>query len=442
MSPFSAYNQLWRSTDEDVMRLVLAHILHPPVSLPHSPAVHKRLGYYKIPLGEWKGKLRGGLVGLPNVIDMIFTNWKVVFANLWSLPPIIPNYPRASVSMEVYCGASIETAMRWGLAESSLFPIRAEQLPPKPHAEPFLFLIKENRMERMARLEKAKQSSTGQHKSSSRSLQPNTDLNALSYPGKCQLEVVCKAFHEIPSQVPTIREIFASQVEECFHELTRSSMWRVRQIRVPVTAQVNGVLTTREVKFTSTRLSSDKQYMQSLKARVVKSGMVYVDAAAVMSDASGQQAGGMTGAMLSFEDLIHVLSGKGSSYQTSHDTKANSGGGGSGPKKKSEHMAAVRIDEDSTASDVSRLVVGTPVSNTVDHTIRQQSKASVYVPITLHLSLLATIRGLSFPPNEKKKTDPLSDLLSAEKNRLTIGSPELISRLVCSTVWGVKDRWG
>lgn len=78
------------------------------------------------------------------------------------------------------------------------------------------------------------------------------------------------------------------------------------------------------------------------------------------------------------------------------------------------------IQEDPTQTDVERLVVGSTVSNAITHLARKQSLASVYVPITLHFSLLSSIRGMVVPLKEKKnKTlDPLSALLAAEKQTL------------------------
>jgi hypothetical protein len=100
------------------------------------------------------------------------------------------------------------------------------------------------------------------------------------------------------------------------------------------------------------------------------------------------------------------------------------------------------IGEDPTLSDAPRLVVGSPVSNAVAQAAagRSSKAVAVYVPITVHFSLLASIRGIAVPaPPEKSARDPLADLLAMEKQPLSVGAPELVSRLVYSTVWASKQ---
>jgi len=441
LSRYSARLQLWQNLDEDVVMLVLAHVLRPPSVPPARPAVHRRLGFHKIPLGRYKDKLHGGLVGLPGVIDFLFTNWKVVYANMWSIPPIIANAPRSTangVAMTAFCGVAVETALRWGLVETSVFPIRSEPKSPKPAAQPFIHLVRETDKERQARLQTLLQSAKEKDKSSAENrdrsrrplMLPNTDLWAVTYPGKSYLEVVYKATHDVPTQVPIIRTMFAKQVEECFRQLTKSPAWRVQQIRVPVSGQVNGVITTREVKFSASRLAVDPAYVATMASRIAKAGVVFMDAAGVVNDASGEKAGGSHGGIMSFEDLMTVLSGQGSLYADDDAAGVSRPPGGE---------AAMVIDRDPTRSDVERLVEGSNVSNSVARVARQQGAASIYVPISIHFSLLASIRGISVPSSDTKKKEPLADLLAAEKAALTIGEPAVVSRLLCSTVWASRE---
>ena len=432
LARYSSRLQLWQNLDEDVMLLVLAHVLNPPSAVPHRPAVHQRLGFHKIPMGLYKEKLRGGLVGLPTVVDFLFTNWKVVFANMWSIPPIIPNAPRSTangVAMNIFCGLSVETALRWGLVETSVFPIRTEPTTPKSVAQPFIHLVKETAKERQLRMQTLQQKASDQAGKKNRNnrqfMLPNTDLWAVSYPGKSYLEVVYKATHDVPSQVPVIRDMFAKQVQDCFRQLTKSSAWRVHHIRVPVSGLVNGVVTAREVKFSASRLSVDPEYMATMASRVAKAGVVYIDAAGVCNDASGDAAGGSHGGMMRFDDLVTVLSGQGSQY-----TGDNEQYGGD---------SAMVIEQDPTRSDVERLVVGSTLSNAVGQALRKQGKTSIYLPISIHFSLLASIRGLSVPSAASDSVEPVADLLATERLPLSIGDADVVSRLLCSTVWGSRQ---
>lgn len=124
----------------------------------------------------------------------------------------------SGVSLDVYCGLSINTALRWGLVETTLFPIRTEPPPPPEPAQPFIHLVKETPQEKKARLHQQtrQDSQKRQDKQDDQKLHmlPNTDLWALNYPGKSYIEVVYKALHDIPTQVPAVREIFAQQVTE------------------------------------------------------------------------------------------------------------------------------------------------------------------------------------------------------------------------------------
>lgn len=51
-----------------------------------------------------------------------------------------------------------------------------------------------------------------------------------------------------------------------------------------------------------------------MKTRMGKAGVVFLDAAGVVNDVSGDKAGGSYGSMMRFDDLVSVVSGKGTKY--------------------------------------------------------------------------------------------------------------------------------
>ena len=158
---------------------------------------------------------------------------------------------------------------------------------PEDLAQPFLHLVKETWKERQERLKNTSRSHSKSNSSkgsttrtlSKPKLQPNTDLWALQYPGKCYLEVVYRAYHDIPSQVHDVRNMFAQQVVDCVRQMMTMTSWRVHQVRVPYHSMVNNTVITREIKFMTSRLFADVEYMNMLKARISKVGVCYVDAA-------------------------------------------------------------------------------------------------------------------------------------------------------------------
>ena len=157
-----------------------------------------------------------------------------------------------------------------------------------------------------------------------------------------------------------------------------------------------------------------------MKTRISKAGVVFLDAAAIVNDVSGACAGGSQGSMMRYEELMKVVSGHGSQYNSSSSGTDTAESTHSKQKRNQEQSAAQVILADPTHSDVERLVVGSTVSNAITQTVRQQNLAAIYVPITIHFSLLASVRGMAVPVTEKKKkrVDPLAALLTTEKQPL------------------------
>jgi hypothetical protein len=168
------------------------------------------------------------------------------------------------------------------------------------------------------------------------------------------------------------------------------------------------------------------EYVATVMTRICKAGVVFLDAAAVVNDTSGQKAGGSYGSMMRFEDLMKVVSGQGSQYSSGSENDSSKESDSNNQKKHQKNhqeesaSAAQVILQDPTHSDTDRLVVGSSVSNAVTRIVRKQPLVSIYVPYTLHFSLLASIRGMAVPiiEKKKKKLDPLSAILSSEKQKL------------------------
>jgi hypothetical protein len=445
MHRYSSLVQLWRVNDRNILENCLTNIIHIQHELPRAPKNSTTTRATVVTLGRHGKVLKGGLVGGRNILMYLFTNWKTLYGNMWAVPPFLSRAPPSigsGITTSIYCGASLETAMRWGIVpETSLFPAEATCPPPSIPHQPFALLVRgrgKSEFLEMPMYDPVVDEEVGQNKASA--FVVNEDIWSLSYPGELSLEVVIKAEHEVPLSVTHIREMFVVEIEECLRYLTTSPDWIARTVHVPISSSAS----PRDKKvfsFSVQRLLDDDNYSASFRKRAMKVGIAYVEGAVAMTDTSGNEAGGKDGGAVDFSGLMTLLRAVYSKSERGDD------GAKEGLDDGEEDRGYIdgQVDDDPTMQDLPRVASYHAASTKVRKGLRMKNK--VYVPIKLRFSLLARIRGMDVPSAAAEKaTDTFTPFLSEEKKKLTIGKSETVARLLASTVWLSPDAergiWG
>lgn len=439
---YSFLIQLWRVSDRGIVENCLENVINVPHESPRAIKFSTVTRASVVSLGRHGKILKGGLVGGKNILSYLFTNWKIIYGNMWAVPPFVSRSPPSlgnGISTSIYCGMSLETALRWGiLPETSLFPTETISPPPPPPPQPFGRLVRgrdaSEILEQVMHDNFTEDEIDGNKPSTL--FVVNEDIWSLSYPGELSLEVVIKAEHEVPASVTYIREMFAEEIEECLNYLRTSPDWIAHTVQVPISSS-SSPRDSKVFSFSVQRILNDSNYAAAFRKRVGKVGLAYVEGAVAMVDTSGNSAGGKDGGSVDFAALMSLLRGQ-------HSTSGSGGGNDEDDGDDGEYIDG-RVDDDPTVQDLPRIASFHVTAGKVRKGLRMKTK--VYVPIKLRFSLLARIRGMDVPSAATEKaTDTFKPLLSEEKKKMTIGKSETIARLLASTVWLSPDAergiWG
>ena len=411
-----------------------------------------------ISLGRSSTILRGGLFGGKIVLKYLFTHWSILFGNMWAIPPFLRGAPASvggGVFTSIFCGASLETALRWGIVpEMSVFPPKKASVPPRPQPQPFGLLVRGHRDGSLPEHQQAMQDQpVDGDKDKSSSKHPeflfNEDVWSLSYPGQINLEVVIKAEHEAPASVGRIRDMFAEEIESCLHFLMNSPEWVANIVRVPVSS-TSSPTDPKVFTFSVQRLLAEEGYAAAFRKKVSKVGLAFFEGAAAMVDASGNMAGGENGGIVDISSLVKLLRGIQSKSNPRNEATGGENGEAVGTEDAEEgtlgeeHIHGQQ-DDDPTSQDVDRIAALGVTSDKIRKGLRMKQR--VYVPVNIRFSLLAVIRGLDIPSaRAEKASGSFKPLLHAEQRHLTIGKSETMARLLASTVWLSPDAergiWG
>ena len=448
MSKTSSLLQLWSYSDDEVIsNLSKAKdgILKTSYRIQNS----KSYGFSKIPIESIETK--GGLYGPKIILQQLCRDWDRIFTNMWCIPPFLPKIPSQGsngIVGEVLSGLCLETCVKWGISPfNSVYHPKRKIKKPKSKDHPFEKLIVEPTKGEIFENfpypdsdEEEQNEEQNEEKIENKSKKPQLTQEYpwnITSPGKIQLEVVYKYLHDIPSQIDEVCNLFTSEIEYIIQYMSSNINWSINQIRVPI-SKTSSPDDQKVLIYPISRLrTGDEKFKQSFRKRVNKVGLCWIDAAVLLVDPSNRDSSDNDNSkygIMKFEQFINIF--KSNNLNNSNQQEVRTEIQNSSPR--SGISDRNKFINDYLGSETERIVDGLSGSYEIKSILQPQVK--IYVPITIRVNLLASIRGFDIPITSSEYiTSRNVSLLSSEIKKLTIGKSETIARLTSSTLWFTEE---
>lgn len=334
---------------------------------------------FKLPLDS---TLQGGIFGPELPLRIISPSAHRLHQLAYLLPPVVC----AGVSgCEYFCGISLSSALRWGIASSDFAETAPQNIPSIMRETSFV--------SSSVAFSETQASQAPLHVDGAEIASHDHTF----MPGSIDLEVVSLFQLSSAGSIATVKQKFGEEVEHLVRFLQQHKHWNVTQA---IVVSSSG----RQYKFATSRLLEDAEYMLSMRKRAAREGIITIETSVLVYDPCCSN----DGATNALDQLISIIRANDSS--------------------------------DSTLNDDSRIYHDGYISQMLAS--QREGTHIVYAPCTVTIQLLASMVGLHIPMDDSSN----HFLLNKQRQQFVLGSDAIVAKLTTSTLWfsptSARTLWG